>query len=67
MTITDQLRARKGYMSLKETAAVLGKHPQTLYKRLRQDPTAIPHVVDGIRLLFDPYVVACWLEKRQLG
>ncbi len=66
MSLTSILRKNTSYLTVKQVAQVLGKHPQTLYKRLREEPTYLPHIVDGDRLRFDPHAIADWIEARQV-
>ena len=67
MTIAQTLRARQGYISLKEYAVTIGSHPQTIYKRLRAHPGSIPHVRVGGLIKFDPAVIAAFEEGRAIG
>jgi excisionase family DNA binding protein len=62
MSLTCELRQRKGLLTVKEVAELLRCHVMTVY-----DWVAIgklPHVRMGSRIKFDPHSIADWLEKR---
>jgi hypothetical protein len=64
VTIAQTFRTRTSFVSLKEFAAAVNCHPQTIYKRLRNNPGSIPHIRDGIKIKFDPALLADYIESR---
>ena len=64
MTKQDELRKAKGLLSVRELAAMLSSHPQTIYGWVTEGK--LPHVRVGSRVKFDGHVIADWLDKRTL-
>lgn len=65
MTTPETLRTSSGLIPLHEAAALLGSHPQTLYKNCRTGK--MPHIRIGARIKFDPHVLAAFIEQRSVG
>jgi len=64
LTLIDQLRKRTGYLTLQETAALLGIHEMTLRKWAKARKIQGLRIGDQIK--FDPNVVADWLAARYI-
>jgi len=62
ITLVEQLRTRKGLLSLREVAEILGCHPMTVRKRAKNGTIAF--VREGNRIKFDPAVVVAYLVRR---
>ena len=62
MSKQEELRARKGLMSVREVAETLGSHIQTVYSWT--DEAKIPYFRVGGRIKFDPTAIADWLDRR---
>ena len=61
-TILEKLADWPGAMTMNDVAALLGHHPQTLYKAARSDRPPFRGVGGSLRI--DPARLAAWLEKR---
>lgn len=60
-TIADRIENQPGLLTVNQLAALLGVHPQTVYKDAKSN--RIPSVrYRGIR--FDPVYIARWLRER---
>jgi excisionase family DNA binding protein len=64
LTLIDQLRKRTSYLTLQETADLLGIHAMTLRKWAKARKIQGLRIGDEIK--FDPYVVADWLAARYI-
>jgi excisionase family DNA binding protein len=62
LTLIDKLRKRTGYLTLQETADLLGIHEMTLRKWVKARKIQAVRIGDQIK--FDPNVVADWLAAR---
>ena len=62
ITLVEQLKSRKGLLSLREVAEILGCHPMTVRKRAKAG--TLPFVREGNRIKFDPAVVVAYLVQR---
>ena len=62
MSKQDELRARKGLMSVREVAEALGAHQQTVYSWVANGK--LPHFRVGGRVKFDGKAIAEWLDQR---
>jgi len=62
MSKQDELRARKGLMSVREVAQTLGSHIQTIYTWT--DECKLPCFRIGGRIKFDGKAIADWLDSR---
>jgi excisionase family DNA binding protein len=65
MTIIDQLRARKGYVTSTAVMELLGISRQTLWSWISEG--RIQAVRIGKTYKFDPAHLIAWLEARTLG
>jgi len=64
LTLIDQLRKRTGYLTLQETADLLGIHEMTLRKWAKDRKIQALRIGDQIK--FDPNTVAEWLAGRYI-
>ena len=62
MSVVTDLKARKGFISVKEVAGLLGMHRQTVYQLVWDG--RLPYTKVGDRLKFDPAELARWIESR---
>jgi len=62
MSKQDELRARKGLMSVREVAEALGSHIQTIYGWVEEGK--LPCFRVGGRIKFDGKAIADWLDSR---
>jgi excisionase family DNA binding protein len=64
VTLIDQLRKRRSYLTLQEGAALLGVHAMTLRKWAKARKVQSLRIGDQIK--FDPNVLADWLSARSI-
>ena len=65
MTLIERIQSREALLTLNEVAALLGSHPQTLYKACRKGK--MPHLKHGGRIKFDPASLASFLQRGEIG
>jgi excisionase family DNA binding protein len=64
-TLVEELRARKGLLTVNELAELLSAHPMTLYKWVKRGTIPFLRVGSGVR--FDPRAISLWLQRRSVA
>jgi excisionase family DNA binding protein len=63
-TLVEVLERLNAYLTVSQLAALLGKHPQTIYKWIRLGKLQ-PIRLEG-RIVFDPVTIAKWINERTI-
>jgi len=64
-SLVEILDNRANLITVKQLSVLLGSHPQTIYKWIRQ--RKLPFIRVGGRVKFDPVTIAKWLNERTIG
>ena len=65
MTLIEHLRTLRTPLTIAETAALLGLHPQTVYRWVWA--AKIPYMKIGRTVKFDPASLAEWVSRRSMA